>query len=440
MTFVLTEKQEEARRLMAGPARHILLRGGSRSGKTFIICRQNVVRALKAPESSHVVLRARFNHLKASIIMDTMPKMVKLCFPELPSVDSMMNKTDWFIEFPNKSRIWYGGLDDKERTEKILGQEHSTITLNECSQISYSSRNKAITRLAQNVGLKLKAYYDCNPPRQGHWLYKLFQKKLEPDSGQALKNPAQFATMQMNPKDNPNLDASYIEILEGLPAKDRKRFLDGEYLPQVAGALWTPDLLDKHRVTKEQLPEMQRVSVNIDPSGASGTEDKRSDEIGITVTGLGVDKRGYLLEDASGLMSPEQWARLSGSLFDKWEADIIVAEKNFGGDMVRANIQAHRSSLPVKLVTASRGKTQRAEPVANLYEQGKISHLDVFPELEDQYCEFSSNGYGGERSPDRADSAIWGFTELMLEGSNDGMLSFYANVVADIKAKRKEVA
>lgn len=421
--FYRTDAQEQAADLIVdGGATHVLLRGGSRSGKTFEICNTNLERAVVCPGSSHTILRQKFNHLKASIIMDTMPKVIRLAFPDLPQGDRMLNKTDWFLELPNKSRIWYGGLDDKERTEKILGQEHSTITLNECSQISYMSRNKAITRLAQNVGLKLLALYDCNPPRMGHWLYKMFIKKVEPESGMKLSNPDNYATMQMNPVHNPYLAPEYIEELQNLPAKDRKRFLDGEFLPQVEGALWTQEMLDKNRVSREQLPEMERITVNIDPSGCSGPEDTRSDEIGLTVTGKGRDKKGYLLEDASGHMSPEQWARAAGVLFDKWDADIIVGEKNYGGDMVRANVQAHRTSLPFKLVTASRGKHQRAEPVSNLYQQGKIKHCGIFVDLEDQLCEFSNAGYGGETSPDRADSAIWGFTELFLGARHYGML------------------
>lgn len=422
MSFTKTDAQERAADLIVGPATHILLRGGSRSGKTFEICRTNLFRAAICPESSHTILRQKFNHLKASIVLDTMPKVLRLCFPDLPQGDRMLNKTDWFLEFPNKSRVWYGGLDDKERTEKILGQEHSTITLNECSQITYASRNKAVTRLAQNVGLRPKALYDCNPPRMGHWIYRLFMKKIEPESGAALSNPDNYATMQMNPLDNPYLAPEYLTELDNLPAKDRKRFRDGEFQPQVEGALWTQEMLDKNRVAKSQLPHMKRITVNIDPSGCSGPEDTRSDEVGLTVTGKGSDNKGYLLADHTGHMSPEQWGRAAVTLFDDWEADVIIGEKNYGGDMVRAVVQACRHNVPFKLVTASRGKHVRAEPVSSLYQQGKIKHMGIFVDLEDQLCEFSNAGYGGEISPDRADSAIWGFTELFIGSKTYGML------------------
>lgn len=422
----LTPAQEKARRLMVEPGvRHVLLRGGSRSGKTYIACRQILTRAIRVPDTTHLILRAHFNHLKHSIIGDTMPKVIRDWFvPQgWPSHDSMLNRTDWFLQLPNGAKVIYGGLDDKERTEKILGQEHSTIYLNEATQISYGSRNKAATRLAQNLGLRLLMLYDCNPPNMGHWLYKLFMKKVDPVSGQPLAHPDAYATMRLNPTDNmQNLSETYIEELESLPAKERRRFLEGEFLPVVDGALWTGDLLDKTRVSASQLPDMQRITINIDPSGTSGPEDKRSDEVGITVTARGTDKHGYVLEDASGRFPPERWARIACQLFDKWQADTVIGEKNYGGDMVRAVIQGFDSSVPVKLVTATRGKTVRAEPVASLYQQGKVHHLEILPEMEDQLCEFSTAGYQGETSPDRADSAIWGLTELMIGKKSYGMM------------------
>jgi phage terminase large subunit len=144
----LTARQEAAQKVMAGDAEHVMLFGGSRSGKTFLIVRAIVIRALKSPKSRHAILRFRFNHVKASIVLDTFPKVMSLCFPD---VEYRLDKTDWYVTFPNEAQIWFGGLDDKERTEKILGQEHVTIYLNEASQIPFTSREMARTRLAQKV-------------------------------------------------------------------------------------------------------------------------------------------------------------------------------------------------------------------------------------------------------------------------------------------------
>ena len=146
--FHLTPKQQEGADILAGQATHIMFGGGSRSGKTFLFMLAILTRALRAPGSKHTVLRFRFNHVKQSIIYGTLPQVLKLCFPQ---VKAEMNKSDWFLQLPGGSEVWFGGLDDKERTEKILGNEYCTIFLNECSQIPYSSRNIAMTRLAQKI-------------------------------------------------------------------------------------------------------------------------------------------------------------------------------------------------------------------------------------------------------------------------------------------------
>ena len=130
-TCVLTERQAEAEALLDGPATHVMLFGGSRSGKTFLICRNIASRALKVP-SRHAILRFRFSHLHTSVIEDTFPKMLSLCFP---GAGGKMDRQLWVYRFDNGSEVWFGGLDEKERTEKILGSEFASIFLNECSQI-----------------------------------------------------------------------------------------------------------------------------------------------------------------------------------------------------------------------------------------------------------------------------------------------------------------
>jgi phage terminase large subunit-like protein len=413
MTFQLTQKQIEGNRLLASPASHILLRGGSRSGKTFLICRAIVIRALKAPGSSHAILRFRFNHLKESIIRGTMPSVMSLCFPEIPY---QTNQTDWYTTLPEDSRILYGGLDDKERTEKILGQEHSSIFLNECSQIAYQARNKAVTRLAQNKGLRLKAYYDENPPSAAHWSYRMFMRRQEPTSGMPLPVPDNYATMQMNPRHNAaNLPAEYLAELDALPERERRRFRDGEFLSELPGALWTLDSLEKNRVTPSRVPPLKRVVIAIDPSGTSGDEDSRSDEVGLVAAGLGCDDEGYVLDDRTGNYSPEGWAREALKMFDEYGADRIVAEKNFGGAMVENTIRTVRRNAPIRVVTASRGKIQRAEPVSALYEKNKIHHVGIFSELEDQMLSFTTGGYEGSGSPDHADALVWALTDLFVQ-------------------------
>ncbi|RUU80017.1 DNA packaging protein [Mesorhizobium sp. M7A.F.Ca.MR.362.00.0.0] len=417
--------------------------GGSRSGKTFGFVRAVLLRAL-AHKSRHAILRYRFNHIKASIILDTLPKVMELCFPGV-AANCKLDKTDWYYTLPNGSEVWFGGLDDKERTEKILGQEYATLYLNECSQIPYASRNMAMTRLAQKTPLRLKTYYDCNPPGMAHWTYRLFVEKRDPDRRTALANPENFAAISMNPKDNEaNLPASYLEELQGMSEAMRRRFWLGQFADMSDSALWTMELLDQQRIVDEKVPEMVRIVVAVDPSGVSGEEDKRSDEVGIVVCGLGTDGRGYVLEDISGRMAPAQWGAAAVSAYDRWDADCIVAESNFGGAMVKEIIRSAASNrqgsiVPYNEVTASRGKIARAEPIAALFEQQKVSLVGYFPELEDQLCAMTTAGYVGSRSPDRGDAMIWGLASLFpgMTKKRHGELGSQAPIVNVGYAKMK---
>jgi phage terminase large subunit-like protein len=410
MTFALTPRQQEANRLLGGSATHTLLYGGSRSGKTLLIMRAIITRAL-AYQSRHAVLRFRFNHLKGSIIFDTLPKVMETCFPGVAE-HSHLDKQDWFYKLPNGSEIWFGGLDEKERTEKILGAEYASVFLNECSQIPWASRNMAMTRLAQKTELRLRGYYDANPPTDAHWTAKVFIQHRDPDTGKVLAAADNFAAMRLNPADNEaNLPAGYLRELEALPERMRRRFLLGEFVAAAENALWSMETLDKYR-EMDKPPEMQRVVIAVDPSGSSGEEDKRSDEVGIVVVGLGDDGIAYVLEDLSGKFGPGKWGQIVAAAFDRHMADAVVAEVNFGGAMVGEIIRAARPRTPFHEVRASRGKHVRAEPVALLFDQGKARMVGFMPHLESQLCSMTTAGYTGDRSPDRLDAMVWGIAEL----------------------------
>jgi len=412
--FKLTEKQSELNRLLASSAVHILAWGGSRSGKTFTIIRAIVIRAMRTAGSRHLVARLRFNHALTSIWHDTLPRVLQTCFPDVAE-RVKWDKQHWYVEFPNGSQVWLGGLDEKERVEKILGTEFSSIFLNECSQISLAARNTVITRLAQNSGLALKAYYDENPPASSHWTHRLFCEKREATAPYAsLKNPEAYAAIQMNPADNAvNLPATYLTELHALPARERLRFWEGRFGEVGEGQLWTFESIEAHRVSVR--PDLRRIIVAVDPSGTKGGIDA-GDHIGIIVVGLGLDGNAYVLEDASVKAPPAVWGRVVVNCADRHAADCIVAETNFGGAMVEQVVKTAASDaklrVPFKEVHASRGKVVRAEPVAALYDTGKVHHVGAFPQLEDEMIAFTTHGYMGDGSPDRADALIWGLTEI----------------------------
>jgi phage terminase large subunit-like protein len=186
----------------------------------------------------------------------------------------------------------------------------------------------------------------------------------------------------------------------------------------VEGALWQREaMIDAYRVT--EAPPLIRKVVSIDPSGSGRTS---ADEVGIGVAGLGRDRHGYVLRDLSGHYSPQQWAQKAIDAYYDEKADFIVAESNFGGDMVEANIHAIDPDVPVKLVSAARGKRQRAEPIATKAAQGEIHHVGTFDELEEELCTWTPlSGW----SPNRLDWCVWALTELMIGIKKGGFMSVY---------------
>lgn len=426
MSYSPNPGQLKARQLLRGPQRHTKLVGGSRSGKTTELVRAIVVRALHASDSRHAILRFRANAARSSISLDTLPKVVSMV---APGVKLTEHRQDGFFGLPNKSQIWVGGLDDKERTEKILGQEFATIFFNECSQIPYGSVTTALTRLAQRTKLRQRAYYDLNPSGSMHWSNLLFGKHVDPLSRKPLNDPENYKRCFLNPAQNAgHLSPEYLASLQNLPEKQRRRFFEGVYVDEVDGALWTYDQLESVRIDCEGLLTRERcaaicaahnitqVVVAADPSGASGKEEERSDEIGIGVVGRSAEGKGYILEDCSIKAGPEVWGPKTVDAYKRWQANRIVGERNFGGAMVEFVIKAADKRVPVKLVTASKGKHVRAEPISVLFDgdDPQMRIIGRWPELEDQLVNFSSAGYMGDRSPDRADAMIWAASDLML--------------------------
>jgi len=384
--------------------------GGSRSAKTFGWTYGVVMRALIKP-SRHLIVRKHFNHVKTSIWYDTFPKVMKLAFPGVPYV---ANKSDWFITMPNGSEIWLGGIDDKERTEKILGREYSTVFANEVSQISYDAISLLVTRLAERSGLGMRFLYDCNPPSKKHWSYKLFIEGVDPIDGSVLKRPDNYAAILMNPADNrDNIAPGYIEnVLAGLPLRQRQRFLEGLFLSDVEGALWTIDMITQARARASG--QRQQTVIGVDPST---TGDKTSDLCGIVVASSDSNGGAVVDADYSIQASPQVWAQTVVNAYHKHKANRVVAESNQGGEMVRTIIHNIDKTIPIRLVHAKQGKFSRAEPVSMMYEQGRITHCDGLDELETEMQEYVPMTAG--HSPDRMDAAVYALTDLLLVTAPD---------------------
>lgn len=426
---LLTPDQRRAQRLLnKGRQRHTCLVGGSRSGKTTVLVRNIIRRALLFPGSRHVILRFRRNAIWPSIGLDTIPNVAKRFFPDL----ELTSHAHDYFSTPYGSEIWLGGLDDKTRTEKILGNEYATMYFNECSQIPYSSIVIGLTRLAQRVqGLRQRAYFDLNPTGKGHWSNQLFGELRDPISKRPLTDPDDYKREFLNPEGNKaNLDPAYLRSLENLPERAKLRFYKGLYVDETENALWNITQLELCRRDPSEMPRLVRVVVAVDPSGAGDTLEGTHDAIGIVVVGVGDDGHAYVLDDKTILGGPNAWGKAAVACYHKWKADRIVGEVNFGGAMVEFVIRTVDPSVPFKAVTASRGKVVRAEPASSLYSNNKVHHVGQFIELEDEMCDFTDMGYVGQRSPNRADALVWALTELMLGENADGWLKHYEAMAA----------
>ena len=414
--FEKTSDQKQATKLLASGAKHVLFYGGSRSGKTFLFVYTIIIRALKAPNTRHAIFRLHFNHAKQSIFNETIPNVLRLCFPNLPVT---YNQVDCTVTFHNGSSIVVGGLDDKERTEKILGLEFSTIYLNEASQIPFSSFQLAQTRLAEKSSLHNKFYIDCNPPTKSHWIYKFFIKKIDPVSNLPHKQPDNYVNMRLNPEGNrQNLSDDYIEdVLNNLSERQRRRFKDGEFLDDNPYALFKHENIDAQRIPDARGLRYERVVVGVDPAVTSADS---SDDTGIVVVGIR-DSHYYVIADYTCNASPLIWAGEVVKAYHVHQADRVIGEVNNGGDLIETTLRTVDPSISFKKVTATRGKAIRAEPIAALYEQGKVHHVGALTDLEDQMCEWVPNDPKAS-SPDRMDALVWAITELMSHGKVNTMI------------------
>lgn len=308
--------------------------------------------------------------------------------------------TNRCLTWPNGAKAW---VYNATEPDQLRGPQHHAAWVDELAKFRYMQETWDQLQFGLRLGEHPRALVTTTP-RPLPLIKKLM---ADPDTvvtrGATLDNSA-------------NLAANTVKQLYERYGGTRlgRQELEGEILTDIPGALWNRDTIDEIRVF--EVPEnLDRVLVAVDPAVSNN---EGSDEHGIVVVGLARDKdgyaRGYVLEDGSLRGTPEDWAKKAVTLFRRWEADKIIAEKNQGGQMVESTIKAVDRSVPVKLVHASRGKMVRAEPISALYEQKRVHHVGRFDQLEDQMCLFSidnirsiSNG-----SPDRVDALVWGLTEI----------------------------
>ncbi len=303
------------------------------------------------------------------------------------------------VEFPNGALAFLYSADEPDR---LRGPQHHKAWADEIAAWRYHDAWDML-----QFGLRLgddPQAIATTTPKPVHLVRDLLKAE-----GQ------QVAVTRGSTYDNAaNLAPAFLAALKARYDNTRlgRQEIAGELLSDVEGALWTYSQLDEQRGTVPAHVTLARVVVAVDPPASSGAE---SAECGIVAVGLGDDGRGYILADRSQRGTPNDWARAAVALYDLLSADTIVAEINQGGEMVTHTLRTVRDTIPVTTVRASRGKFARAEPVSALYEQGRISHVDTFPTLEDQMTGWIPDGK--QASPDRLDALVWGVTELFLNGT-----------------------
>lgn len=312
---------------------------------------------------------------------------------------------------PSKRRLTWpngavGALYNGTEPDQLRGPEHDCALVDELAKYRHAQETWDNLQFGLRQGDRPQAMVTTTP-------------RPIPIIRTLLKEPGVVVTRGSTFDNARNLPASFLSKLQERYVGTRigRQELFAELLDDLPGALWSRDLLESVRI--KAAPAMRRIVVAVDPSGTRGgsTSDDKGDDVGIIVAGLGVDGRGYVLADETCNLSPAGWGRRAVDAYREHKADRIIAERNFGGAMVEHVIRTVDKTVSYREVTASRGKFARAEPVAALYEQGRVSHVGGFPKLEDQMCMLAPDGYVGDGSPDRADALVWALTDLMLTGS-----------------------
>ena len=405
--------------------RYYLITGSRGSGKSYAI---NLFLLNLTYEEGHVILFTRYTLVSAFISI--IPEFVD-------KIDLLGKHNDFDVtqsEIINKktgSKIIFRGIKTSSgiNTANLKSIANvTTFVIEEAEELVYEDVFDRIDLSVRDKNHINRVIMIMNPSYKSHWIYKRF-----------VKNPNKTYCTYIHTTylDNAhNLSDSFLEAAERTKQENLLRYEHlflGKWLEDAEGLLWNRSIINRSRVDIK--PKFARVVVSVDPAATAKIE---SDETGITVLGKDISGNGYLIEDLSGKYSPNEWGKVVSQAVKNHNADCVVAEKNQGGDMVEAVIRQHDKTTRVKLVTATKGKYVRAEPIYSLYEANKIFHIGNFPILESQMVTFDPEK---GKSPDRVDALVWGFTELMLgiqgnyQGKTHGKTkrdagkSFYKNIL-----------
>ncbi len=429
---------------MAGEVDELLFGGAAGGGKSEMLLWHAIAEMERYAGNRGVIFRRDMPRLERSLL----PRAEAALYGR-----ARYNANKHTFTFPNGSVLEFAHLERLASVHKYQGSEYGFVAFEEVTEFLEEQWDDLSVRLrAPADGVRPHMMATTNPGGPGHrWVKRRWVKPLpgdvvSGDSAPALKWMAKPHTDGAPPitrcfipstiDDNPALvarDPGYMDRTLARVANRAKRQAmavgDWDAIDQIEGALWDWEWIEPRRVDPAWplggAGGLARVVVAVDPAASAKPG---SDETGIVVAGVGYDGRGYVLADRSCRMSPDGWGRRAVEAYREHRADRVVVERNNGGDMVIPVITSIDDTVPVSTVWASRGKRTRAEPIAALYEAGKVSHAGTFADMEEQLTTWVPED--GD-SPDRLDALVWALTELMLGGQRQATVTEYRNDALD---------
>jgi predicted phage terminase large subunit-like protein len=445
-----TPQPKQARaEALAAEVNELLFGGSVGGGKSEWLLHHAVAEMLLHPGNRGLILRR------------TMPKLTRSLLPRAEALlagIARANRNEHTFTFDNGSVLEFGHLQHAHSVTDYQGAEYGFVGFEEVTEFLEEQWDALSARVrAPADGIRPHMAATTNPGGVGHrWVKRRWVKPKPEDVAAGGPVPGPGELWQAQPRvegedpvtrvfvpsmleDNPALlrrDPTYrSRMLAGIANRAVRQAVasgDWDAIDAIEGALWTWPMIDGHRCSPAWTGPgagaggLVRVVVGVDPAATSGPD---ADETGIVVAGKGADGRFYILADRSIQgATPDEWGQRAVKAYRDHEADRVVAERNNGGDMVAHVLATVDRHVPVKTVWASRGKAIRAEPVAALYEQGKVSHAGTFPELEEQLTSWTPDS--GD-SPDRLDALVWALTELGVGGPPPAMSTAYDNQALD---------
>lgn len=372
--------------------------GGRASSKSWNIADILVLKSLSEKEKLILCVKGTMRS-----ISDSVKSLIEMTIQRHGFEEFFYITDKEIVCLPTKSRFIFYGLQHPDRLKSLEGVDYCWI-----EEASVDVTDDALDVLFPTIRKPgSKIYITFNPKKDVDAVWKKFIKENQPDT----------TIVKLNYYDNPFLSQEMMDYIENIKQTNIKKYLhyfEGELMQADEGALWSDNMFDYipedegARFILSDFEEMEEIVVAIDPSITSKIT---SDECGIIVAGRYKKRDEYIIiEDLSRISSPDEWINIAIAAYDMYKANKIIAEENQGGDMIKTLLRNKRSNIPYTGVRATRGKILRAEPIAALYEQGKVRHLKRFPNLE--YEMLTYTGRDNEKSPNHLDAAVWALTHL----------------------------